>query len=240
MTVDTVLVDGVDLQSAGARIIQTWGGVHAIPEQRGNGLVVPGRHGMRDDIDRPFAAGLLSLGVLVRGASDVTGFNDAYRTLLGIVKPGRKVTLTRRLSFATGNEDHTQQARCQPFSPEMLTPADGRMVLNFVLLDGLWHGAALAPAIPATITVPGTAVTQRITLVLPGAGTLTNTTTGVSVTVTAGATLDVEDRTTSGLLSDVVAAGDPLGAWFTLQPGANTITWSGAGTPTISYSPAFL
>lgn len=239
MTVDTVLVDGTDLQTA-ARIIQVWGGVHAIPGQRGSGFVIPGRDGIVDDIDRPFEAGVLSLGMLVRGTSDVTGFNDALRTLKNLVKVGRKVTLTRRLSFTAGNEDHTAEARCLPFAPEMLTPADGKMVLNFQILSGLWYGAALAPTIPATITVPGDAVTRRITLVLPGAGTLTNTTTGVSVTVTAGATLTVEAKTTTGLLSAITSAGDPRGFWFTLAPGSNTITWSAAGTPTISYQPAYL
>ena len=116
----------------------------------------------------------------------------------------------------------------------------GRVNLTITNLDGCWYGASASPTIPATITVAGTARTNRMTLVLPAAGTLTNTTLGVSVTVTAGMTLTVQDRTTTGALSAITHAGDPLGNWFTLAPGSNVITWSGSGTPTITYYPAYL
>lgn len=241
MTVDTILIDGTDLQTT-ARIIQVWGGVHTAPTQRGSGFIVPGRHGVVDDIDRPFDAGILSLGLMLQGgAPDVTGFNDAHRTLKQMCKVGRKVTLTRRLSYTAGNEDHTTTARyLSGLTPDMVSPADGRMTLNFLLLDGLWYGSALTPTIPATITVPGDVVTNRMTLVLPGAGTLTNTTLGVAVAVTAGQTLTVQSKQTTGTLSTITASGDPFGNWFALAPGSNVITWSGSGTPTISYNPAYL
>jgi hypothetical protein len=239
MTADTILVDGTDLQTT-ARIIQTWGGVHALPEQRGSGYVVPGRHGVVDDIDRPFAANTLSRGMLLRGgAPDVTGFNDAFRALELLVKPGRKVTLTRRLTFTTGTEDHTQSARCLPFTPEMLTPADGKFVLNFLLLDGLWSGASVSTS-PGTRTITGETVTRRISITVAGAGTLANTTTGVSLVIPGAATIDVLNKTTTGSLTGLAASGDPLGSWFTLAPGSNVITWSGSGTPTITYYPAYL
>ena len=115
----------------------------------------------------------------------------------------------------------------------------GRVVLNVTNLDGCWYGASASPTIPATITVPGIHRTHRIALVLPGAGTLTNTTLGVSVAVTASATLTVDTKSTTGALSAVTAAGDPFGNWFTLAPGSNVITWSGGGTPTITYYPAY-
>ncbi len=241
MTADTILIDGSDLSST-ARILQVWGGVHTVAGNRGSGFIIPERHGITDDIDRPFEAGVLGLGLMLRGgAPDVTGFNDAYRALLQLCKPGRKVTLTRRLSFATGNEDHTASARyISGLDPDMQTPADGKMFLRFLILDGLWYATALTPTIPATITVPGTAKTNRMTLVLPGTGTLTNTTLGVSVAVTAAQTLTVETKQTTGTLSTITHAGDPLGNWFTLAPGSNVITWSGGGTPTISYQPAYL
>jgi hypothetical protein len=242
VTADTILVDGTDLQTT-ARIIQSWGGVHSIAEQRGSGFVVPGRHGVVDDIDRPFDAGILSLGMLLRGgAPDVTGFNDQLRTLQRLVKPGRKVTLTRRLTFTSGTEDHTTVARCQPFTPDMLTPADGRFVLNFELLDGLWYGTQVSFTRGASSaqTITGDTVTRRITLTLPGSGTLTNSTTGTAVTVTGAHTLNVEARTTTGSLANVSSVGDPLGAWFSLAPGSNTIGWAGSGTATIAYNPAYL
>lgn len=241
MTVDTLLVDGTDLQTT-ARIIQVWGGVHTFPEQRGSGYVIPGRHGIVDDVDRPFAAGVLQLGlVLMGGAPDVTGFNDQLRTLRQLVKPGRKVTLTRRLSLTAGTEDHTANARCLPFRPDMQSPADGKIALEFVLLDGLWYGAQVSFTRGASSaqTIAGEVTTRRITLTLPGSGTLTNSTTGTAVTVTGAHTLDVEAHTTTGSISAVVASGDPLGAWFTLAPGSNTIGWAGSGTATIAYKPAY-
>lgn len=241
MTADTILVDGIDLQTA-ARIIQTWGGVHATPEQRGNGYTVPGRHGLVDDLDRPFGAGVLSLGMMLRGgAPDVTGFNDQMRTLKQLVKPGRKVTLTRRLSFGSGNEDHTQAARCMPFTPDMASPADGKIVLTFALLDGLWYGSQVSFTRGASSaqTITGDTVTRRITITTTGSGTLTNSTTGNVLTVTGAHTLDVEHYTTSGSLANVAASGDPLGAWFSLAPGSNTIGWVGTGTVTIAYNPAY-
>lgn len=240
MTVDTILIDGTDLQTS-ARIIQVWGGVHAVADNRHGGFVIPQVNGVSYDTDPPFDTNTLSLGLMLRGgAPDVTGFNDAYRTLKLLCKPGRKVTLTRRLSFGAGNEDHTADARYYSgLSPDMQTPADGKLVLNFLILSGLWYGPTVATT-PGTRTITGEAVTRRMTLALPGAGTLTNTTLGISVTVTATATLDVKAETSTGSVLDVVTSGDPLGAWFALAPGSNVITWSGAGTPTITYYPAYL
>jgi len=119
---------------------------------------------------------------------------------------------------------------------------NGIVGLEVTNLDGCWYGPAATPTIPATITVAGTDPTNKITLVLPGAGTLTNTTLGVSLTKsTSGSnTIDVQAKTTTGTLAGLSAAGDPLGAWFALAPGSNVITWSGSGTPTISYQPAYL
>jgi hypothetical protein len=238
VTWETILVDGVDISSA-ARIIQVWDGAHTSADLRGGDLVVPGRDGVVA-ADRPFDVATLSIGMQVRGSSLLTGFNDELRTLVGICKPGRTVTLSRRMSYSAGNETHTATGRyLSGLTPSLATPALGKLVVNFAVLSGVWHGSSVSVS-PGTVTIAGEVRTKKITLTLPGAGTLTNSTTGVSVTVTAAATLDVEAGTSTGTLSDVVASGDPLGAWFTLVPGSNTITWSGAGTPTIAYRPAYL
>lgn len=243
MTVDTLLIDGTDLQTT-ARIIQVWGGVHTFPEQRGGGFIIPGRHGMVDSIDRPFAANVMQVGLMLRGgAPDVTGFNNQLRTLTQLVKPGRTVTLTRRLSYGTGNEDHTTTARCLPFVPDMASPADGRVMLEFLLLDALWYGAQVSftRGASSAATILGDAVTRRITITTTGAGTLTNSTTGTVVTVTGATALNVEAHTATGAgITGVTATGDKLGAWFTLAPGSNTIGWAGSGTTTIAYSPAYV
>lgn len=247
---DTILIDGTDLATS-ARIVQAWGGVHAAPANRGQGFTLAGRDGVLDDTDRPFEPGILSLGLLVRGTSDVTGFNDAYRTLKRLVKPGSRVTLTRRLSYGTGTEDHTATARyASGLEPEMLTPADGRMVLTFTILDGLWYGSAASlTGITGTSskTATGDVRTHRMTVTLSGGTnqTLTNAATGHSFTYTGSSStsvvIDVEAMTATQGGTDVSANL----TWtkthpFRLVPGAQNLTLTGGGSASISYQPAYL
>jgi len=77
-----------------------------------------------------------------------------------------------------------------------------------------------------------------MTITLPGAGTLTNSTLGVSVTTTVAATLTVEPFTASAGLDTMSWSGDDY--WFVLAPGSNTITWSGAAGASIVYTAAYL
>lgn len=242
---DTLLIDGTDLAAA-ARIVQVWEGVHVTPGNRGSGLVIPDRDGMVD-FDRPFGANTLSLGLLLRGSSDVTGFNDAYRTLRRLVKPGRQVTLTRRQSFTTGTEDHTAAARyLDGLNPTLLTPADGKMVLNFTILDGLWYGASQSIGTGA-VTVLGDVRTHRMTVTLTGSGSttvLSNSANGMTFTYTGSKStavvIDVEAMTATQGVTDVSANLSWNGIFpFRLEPGAQTLSVS-TGSAAISYRPAYL
>src|SRR4051794_38501524 len=123
MTANTVLVDGYDLSLLA--VLKVWEGVHAVAPLVGELPRIPNRDG-RLDADQSFDALDFPLGLLLRGgAPDITGFNDKYRLLKSKIKPGRLVTLTRRLVFTTGSEDHTAPARyTSGLQPAQLTPAD--------------------------------------------------------------------------------------------------------------------
>lgn len=247
--VDTILIDGTDLATTG-RIVQQWEGVHTTPASRGSGQTLDGRDGVLDDTDRPFEPGILSLGLMLRGSSDVTGFNDAYRTLKRLVKPGSKVTLTRRLSFTTGNEDHTAQARyVSGLEPTMVTPADGKMVLIFSILDGLWYGPAATFTVASSGMEPhslaGDVRTRRMTITLSGSGTSTNLVGPAGSLHYEGSKstpviIDVEAMTATQGGVDVSANLTWTGAFpFTLQAGYQLLLLS-TGSASITYQPAYL
>lgn len=239
MTWETLLVDGVDVTTIGARVIRSWDDMLTSPRDRGDPLILPGRDGAQDT-QRAFDPVVATVGLQLRSDSILTGLNDMLRALRGICKPGQLVTLTRRLSYSSGNETHTAPGRyLSGLTPTLVTPKVARLDVSFTVLSGLWYGAAVTIT-PGTRTIAGEVRTRRMTLDLPGAGTLTNSTLGVSVTVTAAAVLDVDAETSTGSVLDVASSGDPLDAWFALAPGSNVITWSGSGVPDIDYQPAYL
>lgn len=232
-----------DLKLSGTSVktyayIMSWDGLLSAGDLRGADLVIPGRDG-ESGVTRPRDAFSFSVPMEIVGTSQGNFQDnlDALRTLAGT----GPITATRIKPAASGDVTTTCTARCRLSDVSMANGLTvGRVVLDVRNLDGAWLGSAATPTIPGTITVLGTALTDWITLTLPGAGTLTNSTTGTTITVTATATLNVRAKTSTGSLVDVVASGDALSRWFTLVPGSNTITWSGAGTPTISYQPAYL
>lgn len=241
---DTIKVDGTDVQTA-ARILQVWEDVHSTPDLRGSLIEFPTRDGSIN-VDQPFSSKILGIGLLVRGgAPDVTGFNDQYRTLRRLCKPGRTVTLTKELSYSTGNEVYTQLAKLRSLSPKQETPADYRVLVEFTLLDGLWFGSAVVIA-AGTSTVTGDVRTRRMTITL-SAGTnptVTNSTNGYALTYTGSTAtavvIDVENMTATQGASDV--SGNLT--WtkdfpMQLEAGSNTLAIS-SGTLSVSYQPAFL
>lgn len=239
MTWETVLVDGEDISALGARVIRVWDGAHTDAPEVGDALDIPGRDGVQE-VARTFDATVLTLGLKLRADVLLTGYNDLKRALVMLCKPGQQITLTRRLSFSTGNEEHTAPGRyLSGLTPTLATPAIGMHTLSFMVLSGVWFGTQVSTTPSPTRLIAGEVPPRRITLTLPGSGTLENNTTGASVTVTGAHTLDVENHTTNGALANVTASGDPLGAWFNLRPGVNDLSWSGSGTPTIAYYPAY-
>ncbi len=232
------LVAGTSLKTYAS--IVSYDGLFAGAPLRGTDLVVPTRRGetatakVRDAYT--FSVPLILLGTS-QGA-----FQDNLDALRALCDTGYAAkTITRTKPAVAGDVTTTCTAMCNLTEAAMVNGLiTGRCVLDVRNLDGCWYGTAVAPTIPATITVAGTARTHRMTLVLPGPGTLTNFTLGVAVAVTGAHTLTVETKATTGSLANVSASGDPFGNWFALAPGSNAITWSGSGTPTISYQPAYL
>jgi hypothetical protein len=236
---ETFLFDDVDIQSIDGVYIADWAGQFAIPELRGNDVVKPSVHGATG-VARPFGTSVFTIPIELVTDS-LAERNDALNALVALIQPGQVVKCTRRRTYGTGDANHDAAVRyLSGFDPSWIDTGAARLALSFENLDAFWYAPITSPTIPGTITVGGNTRTNKITLVLPSAGTLTNTTLGVAVAVTAGQTLACGPRTTNGSLAQVSASGDPLGNWFALEPGSNTITWSGSGTPTISYQAAYL
>jgi hypothetical protein len=222
--------------------VMSWDGVYGMAPFRGEHTIIPNRRGQRY-VPREYDAYTFPVPMILLGSTQAD-FQDKLRTLQRLIESSLDSVYATRLVGSSGG-DITQFCEVQARVGEVGMVnglLNGRVTLEVTNLDGCWRGAAATPTIPATITNPGTAWTHEITLVLPGAGTLTNTTTGATLVLTGSGsrTLSVHSRHTSGLQSDVSASGDPFGFWFNLAPGSNTITWSGSGTPTISYRPAYL
>lgn len=219
--------------------IASWDGILSGAPKRGSNVVKPSLRGEKFAA-KPYDAYDFSVPLTLLGTSQAN-FQDGLSSLRALAETSAAVLAASR-TVPRGAGDLTTSCTAEARVSEigmvngLLT---GKLVLEVRNLDGCWYGSNVSPTIPATITVAGDVRTNKITLVLPGAGTLTNTTLGVAVAVTAAQTLTVATRLTNGSLSTVTASGDPFGNWFTLAPGSNTITWSGAGTPTITYAPAY-
>jgi hypothetical protein len=213
---------------------------------RGSLIEFPTKDGSTD-ADQPFGSSVLGIGLMVQGgSSEVTGFNDQYRTLKRLCKPGRTVTLTKELSYTTGNESYTQTAKLRSLSPQQQSPADYKVLVEFTLLDGLWFGSAVTIG-AGTSTVTGDVRTRRMTVTISGGSspkTVTNSTNGWALTYTGSTAtavvIDVENMTATQGASDV--SGNL--SWtrdfpMQLEAGSNTLAIS-SGTLSIAYQPAFL
>lgn len=245
---DTIRVDGTDLQQTGVRIFKVWEGVHATNIPRGQNPVFSGVDG-ESSIDRPFPAQVLGLGLIVKGgAPDVTGFNDAYRTLRRLCPPDRDLALERRLAYAAGNESHTTTARLRSMIPSQLSPADYRVMIEFTILSGLWYGTAVTQAIANgnnTITGVGDVRTKKMTITLTGGTTPTLFNSGYWVhfsgPMTSPVVIDAENGTATQGVTDVSEFLTWKGPTvFQVKAGSHVIALTGGGSASISYTPAFL
>lgn len=239
---ETYLFDGVDIQSIDGVYIGDWTGQFGVPDLRGDDLVIPGSDGA-DPVARPFGTGVLSIPLEVVTDS-LAERNDALDEILALIRPGQVTTCTRRRTYSSGDRDTTASVRyLSGFESAGLETTAARVMLSFTNLDGVWSGTVVAWNVtgvgPTSLDFLGSLPTRRMLIEFPGAGTLTNHTTGTTVTVTAAATIDVQAHTSSGTLTDVVAAGDPLLAWFVLAPGTNSLGWSGSGSVNITATPAY-
>lgn len=244
---ETLLFDGTDIKVAGVRTIEVWDGALTTPTLRGDDLRIPGRDGEDDVDDRPFDAHPVGVGLTLTTTSR-TVFNDVFRTLRRMAKVDGTVTLTRRLSYTSGNEEHTCRARYSSGLDPTLTAAmaDGRLALVMKNLDGLWHGPAVTIGAGASV-IGGDVRTRRSVVTFTGGTdpTLTNTTTGDVLSWEgspgAGVVVDVEDFTATQAGVDV-SDGLSWGRTFplTLRAGSNTLVLTGGGAVSVAYQPAYL
>lgn len=245
---DELYVNGVGLSTIPGIIVEDYP-FFATGARRGDSESIPGRRGQLSAA-RTLDAFTFNIPIGVApdnlDGSSPTSQNIArtnmIRNLHAVARAlntsGGVVTLERKLQ--DGETSWVMQEARGEFiaglAPNLLNPNTGQTELQFVNLDGCWYDKAWTSTSVGAIDVPGQFSTRRIELVLPGAGTLTNATSGTWVTITVGATLKVEDFIATAGIATLRHGGD--NAWFVLHPGINTLTWTGTGTPTIRYKAA--
>lgn len=240
MTYETLLINGVNLASY-VSCIQSLDGLYTIGTPRGENVVIPGVDG-EIYVDKSFQAGVIELGIFLAG-STTTQFNDNFRALKRLVQPGQRLNLTRRMSFSTGAEDHVASGEyASGLAPELRFMRFGRTSLGLRIHDGLWYGTGTQTITSSgTVNVLGDIRTHRMTITMPNYGTVTNTTTGHTITTAASGgnvLVDVENMTATQNGNSV----SHLMTWnkrypMRLAPGANTFSGSAVS---ITYTPAYL
>lgn len=246
MTIGTVLLDGTDIRSAGVRLLKGWEDALAVPDLRGDDITVPDTDGDTWVVERPFSAFQINLPLAVRGGTQAA-FNDARRALIRLVKPDGIITATRRLPFTAADEDHTAPARyvggLQPSAMYGMIDAD--LVLSMKILSGLWYGTLTT--ISASATILGDVRTRKMTITLTGGTnpTLTNTTTGDSLTWTGtvgGTPIVIDNQTITAMQGATNVSGALSHSRtypMTFAAGANTLALTGGGSFSIGYYPAY-
>lgn len=244
---DTLFVGSLDLHMIPGVIVERLDQLHAPGTRRGLNDTVPGRRGQLG-VRKPLDAYAFAIPITIYPTGEngtiaqrrAMTLNTLRATMAALMGTGGLVTLTRRLTTATGDLMTVAAGEfVDGLAIEWLNAEAGRTELNFVNLEGCWYATYDDVLTPGNVIVAGDVETHRITLTLPGPGTLTNTTAGASVTVTTGAVLDVENFDASAGLATLTTTGsDPY--WFTLLPGSNAITWTGTGSPSIGYRAAYL
>lgn len=244
------LVDGVDLVASGIELTHDgaglWSGltedvgIDTFPGSDGGAVVGGAFH--------PF---MHSTMYTVRRASDEAVW-AAVVALRRRCKPGRTVTLTRRMPDPEGsaaNTDQTTTARRVTDRPIWLAKTGATLDIDWWVTDP-WHGASTNIASGAgTHTILGDTRTRRMTLTLAAgaARTISNTTNGYYVqfltTVPSGGVLiDVEARTATA-----ITGGADLSAYlqwgkthpFQLEAGSNVLA-TDAASFSVDYQPAYL
>jgi hypothetical protein len=202
-----------------------------------------------DGAYRPFQHSTM---YLVRGSS----FDDVWSKVVALrrrCKPGRTVTLTRQMPDPDGTDANTNQtatARRLTDRPDWLAETGFVLDIDWLIVDGVWHGSAVAIANAAGVqAIAGDTRTRRMTITLDAgaARTIKNTTNEYEFTFSAtvptgGVLIDVE-----ALTATAIVGGADLStslSWekelpMQLEAGSNTLTVS-AGSASISYQPAYL
>lgn len=248
---DALLVGGIggtNIADGIGRIVQDYGpGLGGAPTVRNEADVVPRRFG---SIETDSVTGSLIIPVKMVLVGDTGGFprwtrpsyQSAARALRKLVfNSGRAYTLGRTVDVVGSTLQHQTRARYLRGLEhlEQIAAHAGRVAFELEAFAGYFYDVSQTIITPGTRVIAGDTDTRKLVLDLQSAGTLTNVTRGVSVTVTQPAVLTVEDFTSAGgSIATMSWSGDDY--WFVLAPGSNVITWSGGGAATIAYNAAWL
>lgn len=250
LAASTYLVDGTDLQTTGVRLHHDGAGLWAGLTETVSSEAPPGIEGgfITGGEFRPY---VLSTMFIVRG----TGFDDVWSQIVALrrrCKPGRTVTLTRRMPDPDGTPANTSLTTTARRQTDRLTWRGEMIALLDIdwLITEPWHGASVNIASGAgTHTILGDIRTNRMTITLAAgaARTIANQTNGYSFvylgTVPAGGVLvDVEARTATA----ITGGADMSSALFwsksdllRLETGDNVLA-TDASSFSVSYQPAYL
>lgn len=237
---DTLLIGTTDLQTVPGIVVTDVSGLRSPVRRRGDSYVVPGRTG-QVGVGKVVDAYAFTVPIAVlpddgSGATPASAQARRAQMLANLdavaaLMPSGLVTLKRRLSTASSYVEHVAAGEyVDGLAAALLNAETGETELQFVNLDGCWYDTTTTATITSgTSTVAGTVDTRNMVITFGGAATLTNTTLGVHLQVSAGTVIDVQAGTSSAGLDKIVAwGGDSQDALFALRPGSNVLTGSGS------------
>lgn len=239
---EAIIINDVDLASV-ASCVTSLDGLYQSGTPRGDNLIVPGVDGELY-VDKAYQANVIELGIFLAG-STTAELNSAFRTLKRLVQPGRQLHLQRRMSFVEGDETHEAFGEyVSGLNPTVQLMRFGRTTLGLRILGGLWYATAPVTVSTSTGSVDalGETRTHRMLVTMPPGTTVTNTTTGHTMTNTAGAgsnvVVDVENLTATQDGVDVSSTLTFNRRYpMRLVPGVQSFT---GATVDIQYYPAYL
>jgi hypothetical protein len=242
--------------------IESWGGDRrSVPPLRGSNVLLPFRPGERW-IPKVAGARTMTLGMWVLGC-DADGdvppemrgrFNDNWRALQRLMwRTDRQMTLTRRTRRSNGSIA-VQDALVEfagGLEPSTEVPGRAKFTVDLRLADPYFRPrdsiTRTFTSGGGTVTNPGDDTVLDMTIVFGGAGTLTNTTTGLSLHVPFAGTVDTKAftavRTSDGTsMVSAVVTNRAHGAleWMHLRREDNVFTWDGIGTVGITFTPVYV
>lgn len=197
---ETIFVDGVDLSDI-IDCITSLDGIYQTPATRGDNLVIPGVDG-EIWLDKPIATSIIELGLMMKGDT-TTKFNDGFRILRKRIPPGKLLHLQRRMSYSIANETHEATGEyASGLNPTMQLMRFGKTTLGLRVHSGLWYATSDTCFLTSVGTelIKGEIRTHRMTILMNPNATVSNTTTGHSVTMNvpgggADVVIDVEAMT---------------------------------------------
>lgn len=251
-----LLFGGVDPAAYGV-IVETLDGLVGGPPLQGGDLVVPGRAGAVSVGELLAGPRPIQVGAAVVADDSPTLLADVQAFCQAVYGQGLPYTLTRQLDTSPMQTTAGLARYVSGLSPDRLGAVGARCAFTVLLLDGYFYDTAASTTTTTvttaggTVMVGGQARTRRMTLTFTGVSgawtmVLTNTTTGVSVTLTGSGTtpvvVDVEAFTATqggaNVIGNVAHSGDNY--FMVLAPGNNVFTLTGGASVAVAAKAAWL